>query len=47
MEKGGEVARGAGEHTVGLRVDGARRCKGARGVQEETEEAWAGPRDTH
>lgn len=28
---------------IGLKVDGARQSKGARGVQEETVEAWVGP----
>lgn len=30
-----------------LKVDGARRSKGARGVQEETVEAWVGPWDMY
>lgn len=34
---------GVGIAHSGLKVDGVRRSKGARGVQEETVEAWVGP----
>lgn len=41
------VVGGWGVAHSGLRVDGARRRKGARGVQEETVEAWVGPWDIY
>lgn len=38
----GDKGGGGAAHS-GLKVDGVRRSKGARGVQEETVEAWVGP----
>ena len=45
-DKGGGGGWGL-SHSVAVRVDGARRSKGARGVQEETVEAWVGPWDMY
>jgi len=39
----GDKGGGGGISHTGLKVDGVRRSEGARGVQEETVEAWAGP----
>lgn len=41
------VGGGVGIAHSRLKVDGARRSKRARGVQEETVEAWVGPWDMY